>query len=86
MDPSHKLRLNVQTLGGVHKYPAKQHAQRVAAKLKVSKALILLQGEKTDYYSNSDNPRPFRQDRYFYYLTGCNEAGCYVTYDTDKDK
>lgn len=68
------------------KYPAKQHAQRVAAKLDAKKTLILLQGEKSALYSNSDMPRPFRQDRYFYYMTGCNEPGCYVTYDAEQDK
>ena len=39
----------------------------------------------TSRISNSDQLRPFRQDRYFYYLTGCNEPGCYVTYDIDRD-
>ena len=29
---------------------------------------------------------PFRQRRYFYYLTGCNEPDCHVTYDVGKDE
>lgn len=67
------------------KYPAKQHAQGVAAQLKLNNGLILLQGTKTKYYKDSDLPIPFRQDRSFYYITGCNEPGCYVTYEVEKD-
>lgn len=68
------------------KYPAKAHAKRVADKLKLDNGLILLAGAKTQYYPDSDQPIPFRQDRAFYYLTGCNEPGCYVTYETAKEK
>ena len=28
---------------------------------------------------------PFRQRRYFYYLSGVNEPGCYLTYDIERD-
>lgn len=31
-------------------------------------------------------PVPFRQRRYFYYLTGFNEPDAYVTYDTRRDE
>jgi Xaa-Pro aminopeptidase len=34
---------------------------------------------------DSDQPVPFRQRRYFYYLSGCNESDCYVLYDISKD-
>jgi Xaa-Pro dipeptidase len=30
-------------------------------------------------------PSLFRQRRYFYYLSGVNEADCYLTYDIEKD-
>ena len=67
------------------KYPAKAHARRVAAELNIPKGLILLQGAKQNYYPNSDQPIPFRQHRQFYYLTGCNEPGSWMTYDVEKD-
>jgi Xaa-Pro dipeptidase len=34
---------------------------------------------------DSDQLVPFRQRRYFYYLSGCNESDCYVTYDIHED-
>lgn len=30
-------------------------------------------------------PAPYRQRRYFYYLSGCNEAGCHVIYNIEYD-
>jgi len=70
---------------GTNKYPAKVHARRVAEAAGSPSAVIGLKGEKTVPYANSDQPRHFRQDRYFYYITGCNEPGCYVTYEVAKD-
>ncbi|KAH1294293.1 hypothetical protein KXW65_000036 [Aspergillus fumigatus] len=67
------------------KYPAKQHARRVAAKLGVSSGLIYLVGQPTINWGDSDQPRPFRQRRYFYYLSGVEEADCYLTYDIKND-
>lgn len=51
-------------------YSAKQHARDVAAKLEVDQGLIYLPGAPTVYLEDSDQPRPFRQRRYFYYLSG----------------
>ena len=70
---------------GTNKYPAKAHARRVAEAAGSPSAIIGLEGVKTVPYANSDQPRHFRQDRYFYYITGCNEPGCYVTYEVSKD-
>ncbi|KAL2006518.1 hypothetical protein VTN00DRAFT_9186 [Thermoascus crustaceus] len=67
------------------KYPAKQHARRVAAQLGVSHGLIYLVGQPTVYLDDSDQTRPFRQRRYFYYLSGVDEADCYLTYDIGSD-
>lgn len=80
------LRLLLHSNGGVDKYPAKSHVRRVTEKLKASEGLIVIQGSTTQLYSNSDNPIPFRQDRYFYYLTGCQEADCYATYNIAQDR
>lgn len=69
------------TEGDYGKYPAKQHARRVAAKLGATHGLIYLVGQRTLNWADSDQERPFRQGRYFYYLSGVDEADCYLTYD-----
>ncbi|KAF2719672.1 hypothetical protein K431DRAFT_313924 [Polychaeton citri CBS 116435] len=78
------LKLTVES-SGIDKYPAKAHAQRVADTLKLSEGLIALAGKASELWQDSDMPVPFRQDRYFSYMTGCNEPDCYVTYDVGKD-
>ena len=45
----------------------------------------MLAGEKATLLKDSDQLVPFRQRRYFYYLSGCNESDCYVTYDIAED-
>ncbi|KAE8380654.1 peptidase M24, structural domain-containing protein [Aspergillus bertholletiae] len=67
------------------KYPAKQHARKVAMKLGVSSGLIYLVGQPTVNWGDSDQPQPFRQRRYFYYLSGIDEPDCYLTYDIRAD-
>jgi len=79
------LSIAVEHRGGVNKYPAKSHAQRVGDATGLSEGTIAIAGEKQVMYSHSDQPRHFRQDRYFYYLTGCNEPNCYATYDIKTD-
>ncbi|TKX19347.1 Xaa-Pro aminopeptidase-like protein [Elsinoe australis] len=68
------------------KYPAKQHARRVSRELGVKEGLIYLQAAPTKLLEDSDQYREFRQRRYFYYLTGANEADCHVTYDIGRDE
>ncbi|KAK0849564.1 hypothetical protein LTS02_013534 [Friedmanniomyces endolithicus] len=79
------LTIRLSTTGTLDKYPAKPHARRVAEHLSVPKGLILLSATPSALYPNSDQPVPFRQDRYFYYLSGCNEPRCYLTYDIGED-
>lgn len=55
-------------------------------KLGISEGLIYLPGAPTRNFEDSDQPRPFHQRRYFYYLTGSNEADQYVTYDIEHDE
>ncbi|KKY20301.1 putative peptidase d [Phaeomoniella chlamydospora] len=69
----------------VDKYPAKQHVQNVAAKLGVEEGLIYLPGQQTRSLEDSDQDVPFRQLRYFYYLTGVDVPDAFVTYDIAKD-
>ncbi|KAK5116466.1 hypothetical protein LTR62_008015 [Meristemomyces frigidus] len=71
--------------GNIDKYPAKAHARRVAQNLHESKGIIVVSAAQLVPWPNSDMPAPFRQDRYFYYLTGCNEPGCRVTYELETD-
>ncbi|KAK2799255.1 hypothetical protein FQN50_008531 [Emmonsiellopsis sp. PD_5] len=68
------------------KYPAKQHAQRVAAKLGCKRGLIYLKGQRTTQYEDSDQETSFRQRRYFSYLSGVSEPNCDLTYDIKLDK
>ncbi|KAH6687375.1 xaa-Pro dipeptidase [Plectosphaerella plurivora] len=67
------------------KYPAKTHARKVAKELNTSNGLVLLPGEPSRTYEHSDMSPPFRQRRYFYYLTGVDQPDCYVTYDLVAD-
>ncbi|KAI9721741.1 MAG: hypothetical protein M1812_002076 [Candelaria pacifica] len=69
----------------IDKYPAKQHAKTVAALLDVSQGLIYLPGQATHILEDSDQTRPFRQRRYFYYLSGVNEPDCALTYDIESE-
>lgn len=51
----------------------------------VKEGLIYLPGQATQLLEDSDMDAPFRQLRYFYYLTGVNEADAFVTYDIATD-
>ncbi|TAQ87731.1 hypothetical protein B7494_g3965 [Chlorociboria aeruginascens] len=72
------------------KYPAKAHARQVVEYIKKTKSnpsgIIYLEGQKTRMIEDNDETVPFRQRRYFYYLTGCDLADCYFTYDISSDK
>ncbi|GAB1212228.1 hypothetical protein ATERTT37_001360 [Aspergillus terreus] len=81
---TYDIRLTITGNDG-DKYPAKQHARRAAMKLGVSAGLVYLVGQPTINWGDSDQPRPFRQRRYFYYLSGVDEADCYLTYDIHSD-
>ncbi|KAI9796629.1 MAG: hypothetical protein M1833_006069 [Piccolia ochrophora] len=67
------------------KYPAKSHAKKVVEYLKSevpdAAGVLYLEGQKTRMIEDNDEPQPFRQRRYFYYLTGCPLPDCYFTYD-----
>ncbi|EMC92023.1 hypothetical protein BAUCODRAFT_78550 [Baudoinia panamericana UAMH 10762] len=79
-------RLSMHVKGShMDKYPAKSHAQRVAHRFGRKEGTIILKATSAQLWPNSDMPIPFRQDRYFYYITGCNEPNCYVVYDVGRD-
>ncbi|KAI0841685.1 metallopeptidase family M24-domain-containing protein [Hypoxylon sp. FL0890] len=68
------------------RYPAKQHARKVAKELGTENGIIYLPGQLESTWEDSDQGPPFRQRRYFYYLTGADFPGCSVTYDIAADK
>ncbi|KUL90378.1 hypothetical protein ZTR_02128 [Talaromyces verruculosus] len=80
-----RFHISLSVGSNVNKYPAKQHARKVASKLGVGRGLIFLVGKPTVFLDDSDQAVPFRQRRYFYYLSGANEPDCYLTYDIAKD-
>lgn len=83
----------------VDKYPAKEHAKRTAANLKVigeqkgenaglwTESLVYVAGTKSQLWPYSDQNVTFRQSRYFNYLTGAYDLpDCHVTYDIKADR
>ncbi|KJZ68386.1 Putative Xaa-Pro aminopeptidase pepP [Hirsutella minnesotensis 3608] len=72
------------------KYPAKAHAKRVVdiirQKTPDAAGVVYLEGRMTKMQEDNDSPEPFRQRRYFYYLTGCNLADCCFAYDMESSK
>ncbi|AEO68668.1 uncharacterized protein THITE_2090184 [Thermothielavioides terrestris NRRL 8126] len=72
------------------KYPAKRHAQRVVeyirSKVGNASGVLYLESRMTKLLEDNDEPEPFRQRRYFYYLTGCPLADSFVLHDMDSSK
>jgi Xaa-Pro dipeptidase len=62
----------------------KKHLQ---AKVKdLSDYALFLSGSVQESYKYSDTAKVFRQERYFYYLTGCNVPSSHVFYDLNKEE
>ncbi|KAL3235538.1 aminopeptidase P family protein RNJ42_02314 [Nakaseomyces bracarensis] len=81
-----------ETLKG-QKYPAKAHMQRVRdillekrGDLKSEDAAVFIAGEEVEGWKYCDTDRDFRQNRYFYYLSGCDIPGSALLYNFKKDK
>lgn len=74
------------------KYPAKQHARRVVELLKSSdshfddNSVLYLEAAHSKMWPNSDQEAPLRQDRFFFYLSGCPLPDCHLIYDVAKAK
>ncbi|KAI0123862.1 putative Xaa-Pro aminopeptidase [Xylariales sp. AK1849] len=83
--PPVSSKIHVSTRPLSNKYPAKEHAKKVAEELGVKNGFIYLPGKLEQTWEDSDMGPPFRQRRYFYYLSGADFPGCAVTYDLDKD-
>ena len=81
------------------KYPAKAHARRVVTYLDQNLAsssssltrstldtsLFYLEGTPTKYNEDNDQACPFRQRRYFFWMTGVDLPDCKFVYDVEKD-
>lgn len=76
------------------KYPAKAHFKRVKQYMlsqatttgSVAGGVVYLESSKSKLWPNSDQEQPIRQDRHFYYLSGCELADCFILYDIDSEK
>ncbi|KAL8854994.1 MAG: hypothetical protein Q9221_000190 [Calogaya cf. arnoldii] len=74
------------------KYPAKAHCAKVATYLQTKsanatgKAVIYLEGQRTILIEDNDEPRPFRQRRPFFYLSGCSLRDCHLIYELSTSK
>lgn len=69
------------------RYPAKKHAQRVYQKLPNNpNVAFFLSGEALELYQYCDQTKPLRQNRYFYYLSGCDIPGSHVLYVPETDQ
>ncbi|CAN3475181.1 hypothetical protein DICA0_C03752 [Diutina catenulata] len=72
------------------RYPAKDHAASVIRHLKTknpdAQGTIYIAGATQDHYSFSDSTKRFRQERYFFYLSGCETPGSHLTVDIASGK
>ncbi|PGG97963.1 hypothetical protein AJ79_09018 [Helicocarpus griseus UAMH5409] len=72
------------------KYPAKDHAKRVAARIQElghgQSGIVYLEAQKTRMIEDNDEAMPFRQRRNFFYLSGCPLPDSYLTYDIERDE
>ncbi|KAF2271464.1 putative Xaa-Pro aminopeptidase pepP [Westerdykella ornata] len=72
------------------KYPAKAHAKKVAEWILEQggdrRGTIYLEAQKRKLLEDNDEDAPFRQRRFFYYLSGCNLADSYLTYEIETEK
>lgn len=72
------------------KYPAKAHARRVVEHIRRKRpdanGVIYLEAQKTRLLEDSDQAEPFRQRRFFYYLSGCELPDSYLTYEVHTDR
>ena len=74
------------------KYPAKAHCRNVISYLRSQKSStpppthLYLESARTRMNEDNDQEAPFRQRRYFYYLTGCELPDSALVYDVEKDK
>ncbi|SCU81036.1 LANO_0B01816g1_1 [Lachancea nothofagi CBS 11611] len=90
--PVKKMSSTLATLEG-HKYPAKPHASKVKefflakkTNAQPSNTAIFIAGEQLEAIKYCDQTKPFRQNRYFFYLTGVNIPGASVLFDFATDK
>jgi len=72
------------------KYPAKVHAKKVKEWILRNGGdecgTVYLEGQKSRLLEDNDEPAPFRQRRFFYYLSGCELSDSYLMYDIKSEK
>lgn len=89
IEPTSYNMVDVETILAA-RYPAKAHAKRVVEWMRKQdpniNGVLYLEGQKTRMIEDNDEAMPFRQRRYFYYLTGCALPDSYFTYDIATEK
>lgn len=74
------------------KYPAKSHLRAVSTYLRTHDptfsptSVLYAEAAHTRFWPHCDQEQPFRQDRAFYYLTGCALPDCSLAYDVANDR
>ncbi|KAH8902468.1 hypothetical protein BR93DRAFT_886897 [Coniochaeta sp. PMI_546] len=72
------------------KYPAKAHARRVVdyirSKVPGASGVLYLESRMTKLLEDNDEPEPFRQRRFFYYLSGVPLADSYLIHEIETSK
>lgn len=68
------------------KYPSKTHSEKVVSHFReknnnIEKMALFVSGENLELYQYSDQTKPIRQNRYFFYLSGCDIPGSHVLYN-----
>ncbi|CDO92651.1 unnamed protein product [Kluyveromyces dobzhanskii CBS 2104] len=76
-----------------YKYPAKEHCMNVKSRFVTKKgaaaektSAFFIAGGEIEPIKYCDQTKAFRQNRYFYYLTGCNIPGSSVLFDFKSGK
>lgn len=75
------------------KYPAKQHAHNVLSYLQkhhpsshIGNSLFYLESARTRMNEDNDQEAPFRQRRYFFYLSGCGLPDSALVYNAKENR
>ena len=75
-----------------NKYPAKSHLRRIVDHLRAHdpdftpQSVLYVEAAHAAFWPNCDQEQPFRQDRSFFYVTGCALPDARVAYDVENDR
>lgn len=76
--------MSYEEISRIGKYPSKEHAARVLRHFQEKNTEknvgFFISGEDLELYDYCDQTKPIRQNRYFFYLSGCEIPGSHVFY------